>query len=156
MTQKEKLQKQIEEFIMSGKDPFVIARELTEFILSSKKKSNADLLADTDKWIDDWILLFPAGVKSGSRMVRSDRNDCLNKMVTFRSKHPQFTVEDIFHATDNYVKELAQKDYAFMKRAGYFIHKKDEGSELASRCENLAFVEKQVDKEAERVENFFG
>lgn len=154
----ETLLKQVEGFIMSGKDPFVIARELTDFILyreNTKENKKGRWIADTEKWINEWVDLFPAGVVSGSKLLRSDRKRCLTKMAKFRQDHPSFTVEDIFEATIRYLKEQEEKEYAYTTCAVNFIDHKEKGSELASRCENLAFVEEGADKESEMVDKFF-
>lgn len=88
------------------------------------------------EWFDEWLDLFPAGVKTGGKLVRSDAKACLKKMETF-VKERGFSKDVIMQATKEYLEEFEANNYAFVKSATYFIDKRGEGSELAARCENL-------------------
>lgn len=110
--------------------------KLADFCLDIKDNSKKAVAYNID-WIQDWLNIFPKGVKTGPKLVRSDKSGCLKKMLKFRKEYPEYDVTLIFKATENYVEELAENDYMYMKAATYFIDKKDEGSELAARCEDL-------------------
>ena len=64
-----------------------------------------------------------------------------------------FTKEEIFKATKNYVDKFAMKGYMYMQQAHYFIDKKDSGSSLAAECEGLREIGvEQVNKEPKHAE----
>lgn len=111
--------------------------DIADMFVQFTKKQQKEQLAEldyVDSWIDEWLKLFPLGVRSGSKLVRSDRSMCLKKMAAF-IKNTRYDRDLIFHATKEYIREFALRDYAYMKCATYFIDKKDEGSELAAQCE---------------------
>jgi len=87
-------------------------------------------------WFDKWYELFPKGVKSGSKLVRSDYKTCKAKMEKF-VKTNAFSASTILKATKDYVDEFSNNGYKYMKCATYFINKHDQGSELAARCQAL-------------------
>lgn len=86
-------------------------------------------------WLDAWVELFPKGVKSGGKLLRSDRKICLEKMKKFLKDY-DFPKEVIMGATKDYLSERAEEDYMYTKCATYLIDKKGEGSELAALCSN--------------------
>jgi hypothetical protein len=98
-------------------------------------------------WIDEWRELFPKGSNTGGYRYRGNRLDALKKMVKFVDAY-DFTTEEIFKATKNYVDKFAMRGYAYMQQAHYFIDKKDSGSSLASECEGMRETNvEQVNKE---------
>ena len=92
--------------------------------------------SDLEEWIDDWVNLFPEGVKSGGKLIRSDPKSCAIKMAQFLKDYKHFKKETIFKATRSYLEDREKEDYAYTRAAIYFIHKKGEGSDLAAACEN--------------------
>ncbi len=119
--------------------------EVTSFLLTETGENlmkQIDELANpkpkveesVESWFDEWMEMFPTGVKSGGRLVKSDKQGCLKKMKKFVKDYP-FTKETILQATKEYLDEFQAKDWKFVKCATFFIHKMDEGSELAGRCE---------------------
>lgn len=93
---------------------------------------------DTEEidWIDQWVALWPDGIKSGGAPVKSAADVCLTKMKAF-IKRTGATKEDIFEATENYLEEKAMSGWGFTKRATYFIDKKGEGSMLEDLIKQL-------------------
>lgn len=86
-------------------------------------------------WIEDWIQLFPTGIKSGGYYIKSDKADCLKKMIKFL-KTRKYTKDVIFQATKNYIAEKEKVNYAYIQQAHYFIEK-DGVSTLATFCANV-------------------
>lgn len=86
-------------------------------------------------WIEQWLELFPKGVKSGGYYIKSNKEDCLKKMIKFL-KVRKYTKKQIFEATKNYVDRKAKEDYAYMMKAEYFIEK-DGVSALSTEIENI-------------------
>lgn len=86
-------------------------------------------------WIEEWISLFPKGIKSGGYYVKSNKEDCLKKMTKF-IKTRKYSKEQIFQATKNYIDRKALENYSYMMRAEYFIEK-DGTSTLATEISNL-------------------
>lgn len=101
--------------------------------LGKKKKIDQ---TDINKWIEQWRNLFPVGSNGGGYRYRGNRLEVLKKMTKFMSIYP-YTREEIFEATENYVKRFAVRGYNYMQQAHYFIEKRDSGSNLASECEAL-------------------
>lgn len=88
-----------------------------------------------ETWIDEWIDLFPTGVKSGGHYVKSNKVDCLIKMKRFIKTYG-YDKDTIMEATKNYVRDKQRQGYAYMQVAHYFIMKNG-ASTLASACDNL-------------------
>lgn len=94
-------------------------------------------IADGLEWVKEWLELFPKGVKTGGKLIRSDLKGCMNKMRSFIKDYPQYSIREIFDATQQYLDKKEQDEWAYTRAAIYFIGKKGEGSDLASWCENL-------------------
>jgi len=111
----------------SGEDFFA------KYVKKSKKKKESDV----NLWFDKWRNLFPEGSNAAGYRYRGNRLDGLKKMIKFVELYPEFTEEEIFQATKNYVDKFTLRGYNYMQQAHYFIEKKDVGSTLASECEGL-------------------
>lgn len=98
---------------------------------------------DVKDWIDHWVNLFPIGVKSGGKLVRSDRRMCFKKMSLFVTLY-DYDLDTIFKATESYLEDRAEDDFAYTKCAVYFIDKKDEGSSLAEWCEKVLHDQTEI------------
>lgn len=79
--------------------------------------------------------LFPRGVRSGGKLVKSSTADIADKLRKFFKKH-KYSQEQVLNATERYIQYYRQKDWAFMQAAIYFIEK-DGVSALASEIDNL-------------------
>ncbi len=90
---------------------------------------------NVQSWIDEWRNMWPKGVKSGGHRVRGSRNGCLKKMRKFIKENPDFSVDEIFDATRNYILNRKKQNYEYMRVAEYFIEK-DRMSDLASWVED--------------------
>jgi len=111
---------------MSGETLF------NKYFSKKKKKEKSDV----HTWIDIWREIFPAGSNTAGYRYRGNRLEALKKMTKFVDTY-DFTKEEIFQATKNYVDKFAIRGYAYMQQAHYFIDKKDSGSSLASECEGV-------------------
>lgn len=100
---------------------------------SKKKKKHKN---DVHTWFDLWREIFPTGSNTSGYRYRGNRLEGLKKMTKFVESY-DFTKEEIFQATKNYVDKFAIRGYAYMQQAHYFIDKKDSGSSLAAECEGL-------------------
>jgi len=109
-----------------------------KYFKKKKKKTN-----DAHVWFDAWRSLFPEGSNNIGFRYRGNRLEGLKKMVKFVDSY-DFTKEDIFQATKNYVDKFAIRGYAYMQQAHFFIEKKDVGSTLASECESLSEQKSQT------------
>ena len=109
---------------------------------STKFKNTFEL--SCEEWIEEWRNLFPKGIKTGGYPVRSTVNACKVKMNKFLIEY-DYSKEDIFKATKNYIDQKRREGYGFMKTAVYFIEK-DKQSILASFCEEGSETEKEISK----------
>lgn len=107
---------------------------------------------DVRYWIDNWLNLFPKGIKSGGKLVRSDRAGCIKKMQKFL-KENKYPPSLILEATEEYIREFEQRNFMYMLCATYFIDRQGVGSELAARCADMINTDKT---EIVEQENFFG
>ena len=110
-----------------------IGEDLFKKYIGTKKKKKVN---DTHVWFDAWRTLFPEGSNTAGYRYRGSRLEGLKKMTKFVDSY-DYTKEEIFQATKNYVERFAIRGYAFMQQAHYFIDKKDTGSALASELEGL-------------------
>lgn len=143
------LKEEIEKIVYSGNEPEIIVDRLIKlvegnYVLDKKGKDSLKkaVTVDVEKWIDEWLNLFPVGVKSGSKLVRSDRNMCLKKMVDVVMNSPYYK-ETIMEATKQYVESFRKDNYMFMKCATYFISKEREGSELIAMCDKITLTKEK-------------
>jgi hypothetical protein len=109
--------------------------ELFKKHVGTKKKVTT--AKEVGEWIQSWRELFPEGVNSGGYRYRGDKGSCLTKMIKFVNTN-DYSIEQIFQATKDYVERFSLKGYAYMQLAHYFIEKKGVGSTLSAECEGLA------------------
>lgn len=110
-------------------------QELFKKHVGNRKKTTT--AKEVGQWIDSWRSIFPEGINSGGYRYRGDKAACLTKMIKFVNTH-DYTLEQIFEATRDYVERFSLKGYAYMQLAHYFIDKKGVGSTLSAECEGLA------------------
>jgi hypothetical protein len=92
-------------------------------------------------WIDEWIDIFPRGLKSGGRLVRGDRISCLRKMKVFMKEYP-YDKSTILKATQKYIDSKRAEGFQYTRCAVYFIYRvessqKDKMSDLAAWCDQV-------------------
>lgn len=102
---------------------------------------------DPDTWIDAWIDIFPRGIKSGGRLLRSDKPSCLRKMKVFMREY-KYTKDEIFAGTHAYIRSKEQENFNYTRCAVYFIYRvegarADKTSDLATWCDYAK--DKQID-----------
>lgn len=91
--------------------------------------------AKVEDWIDEWRNIWPSGIKSGGKLVKGSRGDCIKKMKLFLAR-TGYTKEEVFAAAQAYVIERKHNGYKYMSLANYFIQK-DNDSPLEAWCEQL-------------------
>lgn len=116
----------------------ILAEELISLAFQTPKTEN-----DVEEWIDNWLDLFPKGVKSGGKLLRSDRKSCLAKMKSFVKAY-KYDKDTILGATLAYLSEREREGFTYTRCAVYFIGKKGEGSDLASWCDKIKEEPDQV------------
>lgn len=89
------------------------------------------------EWIEEWLLLFPAEVKSGDESIRTKSKYCVNKLQKFCDTHKQYNKGIIFAATRRYLEDREREGWRFTRRATYFISKVGYESLLESYCERV-------------------
>ena len=99
-------------------------------------KKKIQTAKEISTWIESWREIFPEGMNTGGFRYRGNKQECVKKMVKFTTDN-KYTVEQIFQATKNYVDKFAEKGFAYMQQAHYFIEKRNVGSTLSSFCEEL-------------------
>ncbi|MEM4710643.1 MAG: hypothetical protein QXL18_01715 [Candidatus Woesearchaeota archaeon] len=83
-----------------------------------------------------YVELFPKGIKSGGYYVKTNYKSCAKKLKKFLEDYPEFTPEIILKATENYVADMAERNYDKMRLAPYFIEK-DGISGLWTYCDKI-------------------
>lgn len=84
--------------------------------------------------VQQWVLLFPEDVRWNGVAIRSEPEDCVNKMQKFIKQYPAYTKDIIFAATKAYLLQQEAKNWEYTRRACYFIDKQGVGSLLAQYC----------------------
>jgi len=125
-----------------------VGEELFKKYVGSKKEITTAF--EVKKWIELWREIFPLGVNAGGYRYRGDKAEVLKKMVKFVNSN-DYSIDQIFKATKDYVERFSQKGYTYMQQAHYFINKQGVGSTLASECEGLV-----DDKPNEKEGNYGG
>ncbi len=95
-----------------------------------------------DSWIEAWVQIFPKGIKSGGKPLRSSPKDCSKKMLAFMNDYPEYDMELIMFATNEYIKQKSSEQFAYTRCASNFIGKRGEGSDLAAWCEECKTLDK--------------
>ena len=104
------------------------------------RKKKVTTSKEISQWIQSWREIFPEGVNSGGFRYRGDKAEVIKKMIKFVNTH-DYSLQQIFQATTDYVERFSLKGYAYMQLAHYFIEKRGVGSTLSAECEGL--TEKQ-------------
>jgi hypothetical protein len=131
-----------------GDDPIEITLRKTGEDLFKKhvgRKKKITTAKEVTQWIQKWREIFPEGVNTGGFRYRGDRAECIKKMIKFVNTN-DYTVEQIFQATTDYVDRFSQKGFAYMQQAHYFIEKKGVGSTLNSECESLTETKPKLEE----------
>lgn len=92
-------------------------------------------------WVQEWLELFPKGMKTGGKLVRSDKKGCQEKMEIFLRMY-KYNKDFIMQVTKDYIEDTLENG-GYLRSAIYLIGKKGEGSELAALCENYTPPKKQ-------------
>ena len=124
-----------------------VGEELFKKHVGSKKKTTT--AKEVEHWIQSWREIFPEGINSGGYRYRGDKAETIKKMIKFVNTN-DYSIEQIFQATKDYVERFSQKGYAYMQLAHYFIEKKGVGSTLNAECEGLS------DVKSKKEENTYG
>lgn len=104
---------------------------------------------DVEAWIDEWLDIFPAKVRSGGKLVKSDRIGCIRKMRVFMREW-KFDKDTILKATKRYVSNKEQEGWSYMRCAVYFIYRvegSNKESDLAAECEQILQESTETPKE---------
>lgn len=96
-----------------------------------------------EQWIEEWCNIFP-DVNVNGYNIRSDVKYCLGKMKKFVKSNPQFTKEQIFEATKNYIADKKAENFQYTKQSTYFIDKLGQPSLLLAYCKRLVQPQKEV------------
>lgn len=100
---------------------------------NEKKYTSPD---SVESWINEYYELFPSGVKTGGKYVRTGKQSCVKKLQKFIKEHPEFTKEDILKATKLYIEDREAVGFKYTQTAPMFIYK-DGMSSLEGWCESL-------------------
>lgn len=116
-------------------------KQIVEFYLSkppkkSKKKEESEEVKAVDDWIDEWLKIWPAKVKSMGKPIRSAKTAVLPKMKNFVQDY-KYDKELIMAATKHYLYDRYNSGWQFTRLASNFIYRtegKVKESDLASFC----------------------
>lgn len=96
------------------------------------KRANSLLELGDVTWIDEWLDLWPSGVKSMGYYVKGSSAACLDKMNKF-VEQTEYDKEVIINATKRYITEMKHKGWKGMQLSHYFIEK-NKASTLEAYC----------------------
>lgn len=102
----------------------------TENVKLCQKHIGTDL-----DFVEEWIKLFPEGIKSGGYYVRSSEKGVKKKFITFFNQY-DFSPEKVLQATEKYIEEMRSKGWRGIQLAVNFIEK-DGNSNLANYCTEM-------------------
>lgn len=117
-------------------------KAMVEFFLAkapkiSKPKELPANVAAVETWIDEWIKMWPLGVKTFGKPIRSNKKAILKKMQWFVGEY-KYSKEVIMTATYSYLMDRHQHQWQFTKIATNFISHQDStktrNSDLADLC----------------------
>jgi len=111
---------------------------IDDVILLDKSKNlfinseSEEKVFNVENWYQDYRRLF-AGTKPGAM---GDKKATLKKLQKFLKDNPEYTVEDIFNITREYIDSF-QGNYKYLQQADYFIYKEDTNKIVRSRLLTL-------------------
>lgn len=85
--------------------------------------------------------IFPAVKLPTGKFFKSHPKDVCDKLKAFIKMYG-YPQDVILQAARNYVDHAESVNYEYVRTSSYFIHKKGEGSDLASYCEDIVNCEK--------------
>lgn len=130
------------EFVESIKNEFIASPTAMDIaVFGADAIVREPVLSGSVNWIEEWIDLFPRGVRSGGKLLRADAQSCLKKMEIFIKTYP-YKKEVIMEATRRYLEDRAAVNYEYTRCAVYFIYRMEKQggetvSDLASWCEQI-------------------
>lgn len=105
--------------------------DILDFILLEKatKLFETDNLSQKVAEVKDWIQEYRNLFKGIKKNSMGDKNACLTNMRAFLKNNPQYTKEQIFLATKNYIRNT---EPVYTKFADYFIYKTEANKTVRS------------------------
>lgn len=112
-----------------------------------RKKLETLIEPEVDSWIKEWTDLWSGiycGIKPYGYYVKQSPSSNKARMKEFL-KENNFTKEEIFQATKNYLEDKRQCNWEFTKKSNKFINDTD-GSTLYSYCDALKNSQQDTEK----------
>jgi hypothetical protein len=130
------------EFVESIKKEFTVQPTAKDIAIFGADALIREVPSDGVDWIEEWLDLFPRGVRSGGKLLRADSQSCLKKMEVFTKTYPAYTKDVIMEATRRYLEDRAAVNYEYTRCAVYFIYRLEKQggetiSDLASWCDQV-------------------
>lgn len=130
-------------YIKISEDNSIVMRNKTIDLFKTDKLPSKQ--KDLESFVEKYRELFPQGVKSGGRLVKGDKQGCINKFKAFKLKYPEYSQEEILDAAKAYVDNKRKTNYDRMISADYLISK-DGVSQLAAYLEDIKIRGKKQEK----------
>lgn len=128
--------------------------ELAEKLIGNlTEKKERDFTPGIEEWFPRWFEMWPKGIRTMGKLVRSDEKGCLKKMQKFIKEYPEYDPETILGATYNYLKIKERDDWKGVRSASNFINLQGSGSDLAAECAEYKGGENEQTVDA--LTNFF-
>jgi hypothetical protein len=97
---------------------------INSFSLKSKATKLFDVKTiSIESWIDEYINLFPKGIKSNNIYIHSNKPDCIVKMSKFFKKYKDITKEQVLEATKAYLERKKGDNFLYTQCSAYFIER---------------------------------
>lgn len=143
------LTKMIEEgYVIQNKDSIVLTKKGSDLVKETLKLEEKEkekplvkvLGEDFKEKVQKYRELFPKGKLPSNSPARQNVNSLIAKFKWFFTNY-DYTWDDVFKATEMYVKEYKAKNYLYMMSSGAFISKQDKyknaSSLLADYCDMI-------------------
>ena len=117
-----------------------ILQEADKMIKFSKSKIKVDF-KEWEENILKYNNIFPNGKKEGINIsFRSTPKELLPRFIWFFNEYPEFSWEEVFKATETYVKGFEQSgDFKYMQLSKYFIKKDDQSKNTTSTLAQVCY-----------------
>lgn len=104
--------------------------ELTSKALTLFNKQNFT------EWFNKWLALWPTQNMPGGYRVSGNSMQSRLRMAKFTNDFPNYDLDIIFKATQNYLKDRENNNWTFIKKNAKFIYD-NEGSVLEQECQSI-------------------
>jgi hypothetical protein len=119
-----------------------VIREAEQILAKMKRAKKTEIpFSDWEEHIVKYNDMFPKGKKQGSSVTfKTNPKELFDRFKWFFKEYPEYTWEDVFAATEMYIKVYEDaSDFTYMQTSKYFVKKEDKSKSTTSSLASLIY-----------------